>query len=418
MRNAAATNPELLVPPTEMPPGVPQEMVDTLAKQSKEEGDKLYREKKYQAAHDAYKYGCVLPTSDPNIRKSIMLNMAAVNLLLKDWFTVLRNTAWVLQTDPDSVKGLYRAARALLQLARFDEALDCCDRALKLEPHNKPLRKERQTALSGAILLSQRALSTAYRHNHLLIVPSAEDLVGTEPATKPSMLPYLDPPIPANPRDAVLSCCISISYPERSAADMLADFPFDQPILPLFDVLLPGSAPSDAISPLREKLVVMPHPSSSISSEQGILHPTLWDPKHEFLPSTLAVYTLTRHRTIIPITGQMTLADVCAEAKSLTGDLYGDTSEYDSEKEYIEVMQGIILLEAFRAGSEAEERFEEADFESLSDLAEPGYEASKTVTINTRYRNFNYGPPNRPVNDENSVSFAARHGMIRILCGI
>ncbi|QRV99393.1 40S ribosomal protein S7 [Ceratobasidium sp. AG-Ba] len=253
MRNAAATNPELLVPPTEMPPGVPQEMVDTLAKQSKEEGDKLYREKKYQAAHDAYKYGCVLPTSDPNILSTSSIWNYILNAPSEDWFTVLRNTAWVLQTDPDSVKGLYRAARALLQLARFDEALDCCDRALKLEPHNKPLRKERQTALSGAILLRQ-----------------------------------------------------------------------------------------------------------------------------------------------------MTLADVCAEAKSLTGDLYG-----------------IILLEAFRAGSEAEERFEEADFESLSDLAEPGYEASKTVTINTRYRNFNYGPPNRPVvNDENSVSFAARHGMIRILCGI
>ncbi|QRW13891.1 hypothetical protein RhiLY_12890 [Ceratobasidium sp. AG-Ba] len=54
----------------------------------------------------------------------------------RNWEDVLRNTATVLLADPKSAKALYRAARALNELKRSEEAYDCCTRALKLEPHN------------------------------------------------------------------------------------------------------------------------------------------------------------------------------------------------------------------------------------------------------------------------------------------
>ncbi|KAG8713358.1 hypothetical protein FRC08_013341 [Ceratobasidium sp. 394] len=404
----------LEVPTSKLPAEVPQSLIDTLADQSKSEGDRLYRENKWQEARDAYMYGVGLRTSDPNVRKAILLNLAATDLQLKEWNAVLRDTSWALKIDPNSVKGLYRAARALAQQQCFEEALDCCDRALKIEPHNQPLREERRTARKEVIKHQQRLLSKAYQYHHLLINPGPPD-AGNGPTTQ-SLMPYFDPPIPVDPTKATLFCSLSIMYPERCSVDYVADFPSDKPILPLLNTLLPGSTPLADAPSTRYNLV--PTPTFPFSTP-SLKHPTTWDPEYEFLSSKISIYTATRRKELIRVTGEMTLVDVCAEAKRMSPDPPDQEDAYRQDGEYIEITAGIIGFYGFRNGSRAEERFKNEDFDILLDLANPEYVASmhEAVLMDSRLRNFNYGSPNRPINDPSSLSFTAREGMLRMVRG-
>lgn len=45
---------------------------------------------------------------------------------------VLKDVHIVLSVDPRSSKALFRAARALIKLRRFEEAVDACDRKVRL----------------------------------------------------------------------------------------------------------------------------------------------------------------------------------------------------------------------------------------------------------------------------------------------
>ncbi|KAG8700595.1 hypothetical protein FRC09_005858 [Ceratobasidium sp. 395] len=354
------------IPTSELPTEIPQRVVDALAEQIKAEGDKLYREGKWSEARDVYKSGIGLRPSDPDVRKATLLNLAATNLQLKDWGAVIRETAWVLGVDPNSVKALYRAARALTELGYFPEALDCCDRALKLEPHNQPLREERHTARKGVMEMQQAFLLNAYQHNHLLITPTEEDqLIG--PSFRSSLLPYFDPPLPEYPSKATLFCTLSIAYPERCAADSVADFPFNKPILPLLDSLLPGSNRPKTLANTPYDLVFTLNSLDAPLQTSESFHPTIWDPKYEFTSSSLLLFAATMSRKIIPIIGEMTLFDVCAEARQLSSD------SPNQDKEYIEITGGMITVYALRQGSTAQKRFlDELDFECLADLADPG----------------------------------------------
>ncbi|QRV85316.1 hypothetical protein RhiJN_27406 [Ceratobasidium sp. AG-Ba] len=125
---------------------------DAIVEEAKAAGDTLYRQQKWQEARDAYSQGVHLHANDLNLRKLLLLNLAATNLQLGDilkplkiqslyvgtgnWEDVLRNTATVLLADPKSAKALYRAARALNELKRSEEAYDCCTRLVLIYNHN------------------------------------------------------------------------------------------------------------------------------------------------------------------------------------------------------------------------------------------------------------------------------------------
>ncbi|KAG8681423.1 40S ribosomal protein, partial [Ceratobasidium sp. 395] len=213
---------------------------------------------------------------------------------------------------------------------------------------------EHRTARKQVIKVQQRILSEAYRYHHLLIAPTEQDLFDG-PTTQSSLTPYFDPPIPDDPTKATLFCNLSITYPERCSGDSIADFPFDKPILPLLDTLLPGSTPSD--NPTQCDLILQPNPLLNTLQTSNITHPTVWDPKYEFLPSKLSLYAATRRRAIISVTGKMTLADVCAETERLSPDPVDQEDAYRHDGEYIEVMEGLISLYAFRKSSKAEKKF-------------------------------------------------------------
>ncbi|QRV85323.1 40S ribosomal protein S7 [Ceratobasidium sp. AG-Ba] len=366
IRNAS---PEALIPPTDrtpVPPGLSQDMIDALSRESKETGDKLYREKKYQAAHDAYKYGAL--TRDPNLQKLIWLNMAATNLHLKDWFAVLRDTAWVLQMDPSSVKALYRAARALIELTRFEEAVDCCLRGLKLEPHNKSLEEEYLVAFDGAAKLEIQALRISYKYHGIFITPHEMTSSPEFHVVDPAMLPCFDPPLPRDPLKATLFGSLSVIYVERCAGDVVKEFPFDEPVLPLIDALLPGSTDSQSPSAIQKKLFCIPTIRPDLlPPPKSITHPDIWDPHQEFIQSKIAVYVRTRGGNMIPISEQTTLMDVCSKAKR-----QGDC---------VQVLAGSVPIHVLRKGSKVEERFKRDDFNSISDLIDPSEYSARYGTI-------------------------------------
>ncbi|KAG8700596.1 hypothetical protein FRC09_005859 [Ceratobasidium sp. 395] len=419
LRSLRSENPEIFaeVSASESPTGTSQSVIDALADQNKSGGDRMYREGKWRDARDIYMHGAGLRPSNPGVRKAILLNLAAANLQLNDWYAVLHTTSWILKTDPTSVKALYRAARALAEIARFPEALDCCERALKLEPHNQPLLEEHRRAQREVIKIQQRLLVKAYKHHHLLITPTPEDGLG--PCAASRLPPYFDPPIPENPLEAALFCAFNIAYPERCAADSVADFPSNKPLLPLLDILFPGSTRSKASTDTQSDLVFSPNAVHMLMQHSSGPHPTIWDPKYEFSSSNLLLYALTKRKEIIPITGGMSLVDVCAEVKRLSLDPLSRESARTRHDEYIEVNGGTIMLFAFRQGSKAQKGFlDKMAPERLADLADPGYQIQKNdfLTTSSRIRIANYSLSNEAMQDPNSLSFAARQQIIQLLC--
>jgi len=93
--------------------------------------------------------------SDPVLLDSLFLNRAVCNLELSEpqpplsehplmiaenYGSVLRDCSKVLSTNQGSLKALYRSALALIALQRPIEALDCCERGLRIDPDSDGLK--------------------------------------------------------------------------------------------------------------------------------------------------------------------------------------------------------------------------------------------------------------------------------------
>ncbi|KAG8795034.1 hypothetical protein FRC12_018843 [Ceratobasidium sp. 428] len=339
---------------------------------------------------------------------------ALLNPIVENWGEVLSQTGEVLDEDPKSIKALYRAARALNELEKFEEALDCCDRALALEPHNKPLQEERRTAERGFRRVQKNILSillNAYEHHHLRIINEQ-----SPPPFQPGFLPYFDPPHPGDFKKAPLLCTIRILYVERHATDKISNFPSNIPLSQLFEVLLPGpggissavprlqSSPETKLIPLRNLRYRDRFPDG-----RGIDHPKVWDPELEYLPTTVSVYAEVHNEKSIRIEAGETLGEVFMKTKNIKA-VY-----QDEEKPYIEIGEGMISLYAFRQGSEAETKWQTRTYSSVTDLTDPGYEVSSESSMVRELiagRSFCFGPLMRATNLPNSASYAARRTIL------
>ncbi|KAG8698647.1 hypothetical protein FRC09_007116 [Ceratobasidium sp. 395] len=378
------------------------------AKDAKSAGDDFYRKNKWLEARDAYARAASLFTTDPDLQKSILLNLAAANLQLENWDEVLRDTATVLQTDEKSIKALYRSARALDELERFEEAIDCCKRGLKLEPHNKSLQEECHMAQRGYVRLQQYFLLTAYSHHQMYILPTSRmTSFASLPSTHPHEIPYFDPPTPSDPLTAPMLCMVRFRYIERFASDTAAEFPTDKPLLPLLETFLPGTTKFAKPSRTQNNLTFVPSGNAS-----SIQHPTDWDPRYEFLPSTVSVYAQTRRGEIILIKDDMTLFDLFEEVRRLSN---GNSKD---ERTHIELRRGMIHLFTFRKGSATEKKWKDGKFKNPTKLGDPKYQVSPQIDSSTdkRSRHFCYGDPKgRSVNMLGSPSWNARAGILNVL---
>lgn len=110
---------------------------DEVASQFKEQGNDYFKGKRYKEAIQFYTQAIDANPTDKALLESIYSNRAASNLELQNFRQTLRDTSETLKINPRNTKALYRAARALNALEKYDEATDAVKHVLLLDPENK-----------------------------------------------------------------------------------------------------------------------------------------------------------------------------------------------------------------------------------------------------------------------------------------
>ncbi|EPX72654.1 HSP chaperone complex subunit [Schizosaccharomyces octosporus yFS286] len=123
-----------------------------VAQNFREHGNECFSTKQYREAAEYYTKALGEKCGKPEIEIPCYSNRAACNLIFENYRQVLNDCRQVLQRDPQHSKALFRSAKALVALKRYDEAESCIrlfsasqrgDPAV--EALNKDLKRKRDT---------------------------------------------------------------------------------------------------------------------------------------------------------------------------------------------------------------------------------------------------------------------------------
>jgi len=109
----------------------------TGSERAKEEGNVLFRKGQFEQA--AAKYSAALEAcedQESSIALAIRNNRAACFHQLSDYDTVVKDTSFVLEREPDNIKALSRRMLALEPLERYEKALIDARCLLRHDPRN------------------------------------------------------------------------------------------------------------------------------------------------------------------------------------------------------------------------------------------------------------------------------------------
>jgi len=123
------------------------------AEEIKAVATEAYKAKDFEKALEEYEnavdYATYLDNSTEDEKKTagalertLKLNIALVNLMLKDFTGAIKVTSEVLKDEAENVKALFRRGQAHLNLANFAECKADLLAAYKLEPENKAVKVE------------------------------------------------------------------------------------------------------------------------------------------------------------------------------------------------------------------------------------------------------------------------------------
>ncbi|CAE6446460.1 unnamed protein product [Rhizoctonia solani] len=317
---------------------------EEIASNFKDQGNEYFQSRRFREAMGFYTQGVEALTiqsvdgkpkivevkeRDRPLYHALLLNRAAANLELENFGRVLKDVQLVLEADPKSSKALFRAAKALVKLRRYEEALDACDRCLAFDPDNggvKSIRtiaqkefdlevkKAKQKAEAEEKEKNKRAaLSVALKHHGITILKDNTD---------PEHLPFLDPPTPPYPTTAELICRVVLVYPQHGQTDLVVRFSTDDTLGAHLDAILPN-----------------PESGSDVPFAP-------WDEKREYTSTKVNVYVKTRKGRVLRLARNKTLADICKTAKGKEG-----------EDDGLVVGQGVIAFVVVPKGSLAEEKY-------------------------------------------------------------
>jgi len=123
------------------------------AKKKREQGNQFYKEDKFKRAIKRYKSAvdCIQHDQSFNdeekqeakkLKVPCYLNIAAANLKLKDYRTVIENCNKALEIESTNVKALFRRAQAYIEFKDYDISNQDLKKALERDPDNKEIIRE------------------------------------------------------------------------------------------------------------------------------------------------------------------------------------------------------------------------------------------------------------------------------------
>ncbi|KAH7344996.1 hypothetical protein B0J17DRAFT_763718 [Rhizoctonia solani] len=316
---------------------------EEVASNFKDQGNEYFKSRRFREAMGFYTQGVEALTiqsvdgkpkivevqeKDRPLYNALLLNRAAANLELENFGRVLKDVKLVLETDPQSSKALFRAAKALFKLRRYEEALDACDRCLAFDPENGGVKSIRATAQKELDLevkkakqkaeaeekekAKKAALNMALQHHGIVVIKDNAD---------PEHLPFLDPPTPPYPTSAELICRVVLAYPQHGQTDLIVRFSTNDTLGAHLDTILPDP-------------------------ENGTGVPFApWDEKQEYTSTKVNVYVKTRKGRVLRLGRNKTLGEICQTAKGKGGD------------DGLVVGQGVVAFVVVPRGSAAEEKY-------------------------------------------------------------
>ena len=100
---------------------------------SKEDGNREFRDKKYRRAIHAYNSGLEIPINDPLLTAQLLTNRAVAHFYLGNFRGSLNDCKEALESKKDHFKALKRGAMCLQKLGKNEECVEWAQRALKID---------------------------------------------------------------------------------------------------------------------------------------------------------------------------------------------------------------------------------------------------------------------------------------------
>ncbi|CAE6448458.1 unnamed protein product [Rhizoctonia solani] len=381
-----------------------------VALQFKNKGNDFFQRQKWSDAREAYIEALEFCPNDPKLQEVLWLNMAAANLELKYWPGVLSPAARALTLNLRSIKAYYRAARALINYERYEEAIDCCERALAFDPSNEAiLELMDDPKLGGKVSnqakteTAQQALEKVYKENRFIILQNRS----FEP--DPTNFPHIRPAIPKGKSNPNLYCNVNFKFPERNAMDVFIGVGSSVQIGNLLLKVFPG--PDQAPKAWYSDIYFDPSNKSNkhaqlvrLQAEMKIMenaegkHP-LWDPAFQYLPHNLSIYLETYKRHVLKIEQSYTMSQVLK--------MVAESPEDDQ----ICLEGGSIILTIFRPNCKAEKLWLEGKGRKGFALAHPKYKQTdkRAMLASGQLRTWMLISPRDNLEE---ISIAARSGIL------
>lgn len=267
----------------------------------KEQGNECFQfgSKKYKDAIQFYTDGIDQKCSDNELNSVLHSNRAAVNLELGNFGKVLKDCALALKFNPNNIKAYYRSGKACFILDKITEALDCCDRGLKIDSKNKSIKE-----LKVKIL----------RRKHELDEKERRRLLKIENEKKEKAL--LTQTIKDRKINVVTNNEFLKKHPVPKENAVRLDKETNELIWPVF-FLYPEFKESDFISGFNENSTFEEHIEIMFGDPNN---PAPWDIKKEYTPENINIYFETYSKNgektkLLKVPNKMKLKTVLSNSK-------------------------------------------------------------------------------------------------------
>ncbi|KAJ3313249.1 hypothetical protein HDV04_002233 [Boothiomyces sp. JEL0838] len=304
--------------------GTPEEMAENF----KIQGNSCFQagKTKYKDAIDYYTKGILAKCKDNELNSALHSNRAAVHLNLQNYRSVLYDCSQAIKFNPKNIKAYFRSVKALNALDRVDEAIDCSQKALLIEPNNQNFIAELKKLQERKIVLEETAKLERIKQEKKQIEQQALDNILAKRNYRFAKLDedeatstYQHPDAPINKIQIDgdrLTFPVVFLYPEFNQSDTISAFHEDDTFYSHFENMFSEPAPWDneyLYSPqsldwyfethVTKKASEYPKLVSVLKSVEASNAPSQ-SPAHRYVYTTLA--DVLRHKDFTVVDGVLT----------------------------------------------------------------------------------------------------------------